>query len=167
MIVRVRTSKLPVNSSSFAGRMVPLFSSSPCNWNFLFRHERESPTKNPAIMSFGNRLTWVLGCIGTIVKKARGFWWSFCEAAPGGPGWASTQYYIQSLVYVRFCSLGWSYSVKWENVDPFRSHPSFKPFLTISEHRLWIRCQKFIAKSTIVAHGLRSLPQGDDKVKFN
>jgi hypothetical protein len=46
-------------------------------------------------------------------QKARGFWWSFSDATPGGPGWAFTQYYMQKLVYVQFCSLGWSYSVKW------------------------------------------------------
>jgi hypothetical protein len=58
-------------------------------------------------------------------------------------------------------------SAKWEDVDPFRSRLSFKMFLTISEHRFWIGFHKFIAKSAIVADGLRSLRQGDDKVKFN
>jgi hypothetical protein len=56
---------------------------------------------------------------------------------------------------------------KWEDVDPFRSRPSFKLVLTISEYRFWIRSQNFIAKTTIVADGLRSLHMGDDKVKFN
>jgi hypothetical protein len=136
------------------------------DWNFLSRYERESPTRNPAIMSCGSRSAWVLGCIGTIVKNP-GFWWSFWDATPGGPGWASTRYYMQKLVYVQFRSLWWFYSVKWEDIDPFRYRPSFKLFLTISEHRFWIRFQKFIAKSTIVADSLRNLHQGDDKVKFN
>jgi hypothetical protein len=64
-------------------------------------------------------------------QKARGFW----NATPGGPGWASTQYYMQKLVDVQFCRLKWFYSVKWEDVDPFGSRPSFKLFLTIYEHR--------------------------------
>jgi hypothetical protein len=66
-----------------------------------------------------------------------------------------------------FRSLGWSYSVKWEDIDPLRSCPLFTLFLTIYEHRFWIRFQKFIAKSTIVADCLRSLRQGDDKAKFS
>jgi hypothetical protein len=79
----------------------------------------------------------------------------------------STTFHYDQVANLMIMQSGMVLQCCWEDVDPFGSRPSFKLFLTISERRLLIRFQKFIANSTIVAAGLRCLHQGDDKVKFS